>query len=157
MGNFNFIKSNEKRKVVQHLEEEYGITDFPVLLIETGKQKLRAFTGSLSKEEIMELNETVNVELIGMYTISRRDDDMRLNFDAIPIYKDQITKNILEINEDQYNHWIRGYDLDIKTKRGIVILKFGEDLVGFGKSNTEKIFNYIPKERKLKTPLPKKD
>ena len=35
------------------------------------------------------------------------------------------------------------------------ITSYENDLVGVGKSNGEKIFNYVPKERKLKTPLPR--
>ncbi len=76
-----------------------------------------------------------------------------MNFDALALFKDQITKNIIEINEEQLEKWIRGYDLEIQTERGIVILQHNNDLVGLGRSNEEKVFNYVPKERKVKTPL----
>ena len=87
--------------------------------------------------------------------ISKRDEQARINFDALPLLKNQIKKNIIEIDKEQLEKWIRGYDLEIKVQRGTIVLKFEEDLVGVGKSNGEKIFNYIPKERKIKTQLPK--
>ena len=74
---------------------------------------------------------------------------------CLTIGRKQITKNIIEINNQQLQLWLRGYDLEIAAPRGIIILKYKDDLVGIGKSNEEKIFNYVPKERKLKTPLPK--
>lgn len=177
-----FLKSSQKKKILAELEETYGITSLPYLLIETGKKKLRAFSGSLSKEELLEMKNLVNVETIGMYMISQKDADLRLNFDALPLFN--ITKNVIKINKDQLELWLRGHDLEFgaradehsesayqedshdkkqrvqlapqqKMIRGIVILKHQDDLVGVGKSNTEKIFNYLPKERKLKTPLPK--
>jgi NOL1/NOP2/fmu family ribosome biogenesis protein len=150
-----FIKSKEKKEIVEELEKEYGITELPYMLIETGREKLRGFSGSLTKEELIELSDLTRIELIGMYLISRRDDDFRINFDALPLFKEQITKNLIQIDKQQLELWLRGSTLDIKSKRGIVILKYGDDFVGVGKSNTETIFNYVPKERKLKTPLPK--
>src|SRR3989344_63457 len=138
----NFIKSSEKKKLLEELKVIYGISELPYLLIETGKQKLRGFSGHLSKEEIQLLNNTTNIELIGMYLISKKDQDARINFDALPLFKNQINKSTLEINNIQLNLWLHGQDLELKTPRGIVVLKYKEDLVGIGKSNEEKIFNY---------------
>lgn len=177
-----FLKSKEKRNLLKELEEKYGITELPYLLLETGKQKIRGFSGHLSKEEIVQLTRLTNVEIIGAYLVSQKDEDARVSFDAIQLFKKQITKSIIEINYHQLQLWLRGYDLEIgahadersesandKTPaekigvqlapknnliRGVVVLKYQDDLVGIGKSNTEKIFNYVPKERKLKIPLP---
>ncbi|MFH1290257.1 MAG: hypothetical protein ABIH92_02495 [Nanoarchaeota archaeon] len=150
-----FIKSNQKRKIIEELNEVYGITKLPYLLIEGGRKRTRAFSGHLSKEEISQLNNLTNMEIIGMYLISNKDEDFRLNFDAVSLLRNQITKRIVEINKDQLELWLRGHDLEIKADRGIVVLKYQDDLVGIGKSNETKIFNYVPKERKLKTALPK--
>ena len=153
----HFIKSSQKREILAELEEIYGITNLPYLLLETGKKKIRAFSGSLSKEEISQLDSVANIEIIGMYIISKKDISPRINFDALTLkeIKSQITKSIIEINDEQLQLWLRGYDLDIQSNQGIIVLKFKEDLVGIGKSNGQKIFNYLPKERKLKIPLHK--
>jgi NOL1/NOP2/fmu family ribosome biogenesis protein len=151
-----FLKSAEKRELMKEVEAVYGLSDIGnCLLIETGKKKVRAFSGSMSKDEIVKLAKLVKVELVGMYMFSRKDAEPRINFDALTLLRDKITKNIFELNDEQFQMWIRGMDLDVSTRSGTIVLKYGEDLVGVGKSNGEKIFNYIPKERKLKTPLPK--
>lgn len=147
--NIKFIKSNEKRRLASELSEKYGVTDIPYLLIESGKEKVRAFSGHLSKEEITELNNTVNLEVMGLYFL-RKEHDLRLSLDAPHLLKDQITKGIIEISEDQLRDWIRGHDLHIERPSGTYLIKFKEDFIGSGKSNGKKILNHIPKDRRLK-------
>jgi NOL1/NOP2/fmu family ribosome biogenesis protein len=148
-----FLKSKEKKAILTELEKNYGIKEIPYLLLEAGKQKIRGYSGHLSKEELQELAGITNIEIIGTYLISKKDDDARISFDAMHLFK--IEKNMTEITKEQLEKWLRGQDLPISNiPRGITILKYQDDLVGIGKSNTEKIFNYVPKERKLKIPLP---
>jgi NOL1/NOP2/fmu family ribosome biogenesis protein len=151
--NPKFIKSGEKKKIIKKLNEQFGIEKIPHLLIETGKEKLRGYSGILSKEQILEFCSLTKVEVIGIYLI-RKEYDFRLSFDAASILKNQITKNIIEIDEKQYEKWIRGYDLEIPAQKGTLIIKFNSDFLGCGKSNGEKIINHIPKERRIKTKLP---
>lgn len=151
--NIRFIKTPEKNGILAELEKIYGIKKLSYLLLETGKTKLRAFSGHLSKVEIMRLGMLTNVELIGMYLINKKDEDPRINFDAVSLLREQITKSVVKIDEQQFQQWIRGHDLQIKVASGIVVVKHDEDLVGIGKSNGEKIFNYVPKERKIKSKL----
>lgn len=155
MKQINFINSKEKKKILQELENLYGITQLPYQFSEAGKKKIRAFSGTMTKEEIQELTEITNVEVIGMYMFNQKDDDLRINFDALPLLKDQITKSIIEINDSQYEYWIRGHDIDHQSQSGTYVISYKGDLIGIGKSNGIKIFNYLPKERKLKTQMPK--
>ena len=149
--NIHFIKSSEKKELLNQLNEVFGISSIPYLLIESGKEKIRGFSGSLSKEEILDLAKIAKIEVIGLYLIRReREDDLRLSFDGTRLLKDQIKKRIVEVNEEQFNSWIRGNDLDISTEKGPVVIKYGLDFLGCGKSNGLKIFNYVPKDRRLK-------
>ena len=145
----HYIKSSEKKRITAQLNEQFGITKLPYLLIESGKEKYRAFTGHLSKEEINELNSILNIELIGLYLI-KKEHDFRLSFDASHLLKNQISKNILKINKEQFEQWIRGYDLQIKKPRATYIIEYDGEFVGSGKSNEEKILNHVPKDRRLK-------
>ena len=43
-----------------------------------------------------------------------------------------------------------GEDVEIESKKGLVVLKHNGDFIGCGKSNGEKVFNYVPKERRIK-------
>lgn len=149
----NFIKSSEKKEIVSVLKHFYGIDELPYLLIRTGKGKIRGYSGNLSKEEISLLGELVRLETVGAYLINERGEGFRISFDALSnsVLKKQICKNIVEINDEQFNLWIRGYDLEIKFVESFVVLKYKDDFVGIGKSNGKRIINYLPKERILKS------
>ena len=151
--NISFIKSPQKKEIVEKLNSIYGIKELPYLLIESGKEKIRAFSGSLSKEEITKITEIARVEIVGWYFMRQEgENDLRLSFDVPLILKSQISKSIVEINEEQFHSWIRGNDIDFKSEisKGNVILSYNGDLVGCGKSNGLKVFNYVPKDRRLR-------
>lgn len=145
----NFIRSSEKRKILEELEKQFGIKELPFLLIKSGNEKIRGFSGSLSKEEIEEIRSLINVEIIGQY-LMKEEHDYRLSFDSAILLKDKITKNVLEINAEQFKLWIRGHDLEIKVPQGTYIISHNGDIFGCGKSNGEKLFNYVPKDRRLR-------
>ena len=147
----NFVRSSKKKKILKQLNLQFGITKIPHLLIETAKNKFRGYTGTLSKEEISELNRTTNIESIGLYLIKEEGGELRLSIDATHLFKDQITKNIVEIDKSQFEKWIRGHALNIPTTEGgVKVIKYGNSFIGCGKSNKEIIFNYMPKERRIK-------
>lgn len=151
--NIHFIKSPEKKKIVEQLNEQFGIEELPYLLVESGKEKIRAFSGTMSKEEIEELSTIATIESIGLYLI-RVEHDMRLSFDGAQILNKQIKKNVVEITDIDYEEWIRGYDLPIQVPSGTYLIKYNDDFLGCAKSNGEKLINHVPKERRLKTKLP---
>lgn len=98
------------------LEEQFGITKLSYILIETGKQKIRGFSGTMTKEEINELSTIANVEIIGLYLI-KKERNLRLSLDATQIFQNQISKNIVEINDKQLREWLRGMNIDIKKRK----------------------------------------
>ncbi len=147
--NLKFIRSSEKKKILAELNERFGIEKIPYLLIYSGREKIRAFSGSLAKEEILQIANLTNVESIGLYVL-KKEEMMRMSLDATHLFKDQIKNNIVEIDESQLHDWMRGKDLDIQKERGGVVIKYKEDFFGFGKSTGSKIFNYVPKDRRLK-------
>lgn len=146
-----FVKASEKKKNLVELEEHYGLTHLPFLLIHAGKEKVRGFSGNLTKEEILKISNAVNVETIGMYLYTFKDQAPRINLDAMPLLKEQLTKRIYDITKEQADVWFRGNDLPIQTEQGFLILRHDDDLVGMGKSTGEKILNYLPKERTIKS------
>jgi len=144
-----FIRSSEKKRIEQTLESQFGIKKLNYLLFGVGKDKIRGYTGSLSKEEIMKLSSMSNIELIGLYLI-KEEHGLRISFDSLPLFNKQITKNIIEINEEEAKHWLRGNDLKKEIPPGLYAMKMGNLLVGCGRSNGEKILNFVPKDRRLR-------
>ena len=150
--NARFLSSSDKKHIFSVFADRFGITTFPsYLLIETGKQKIRAFSGSLNREDLVALGSTVRVEIVGAY-FARRDEHggIRLSFDA-PHLIGKATEHVLELTEAQKERWLRGDTLEIETEPGMYIVRFGKDELGCGHSNGQVLFNYVPRERQIKS------
>ncbi|MFA5174213.1 MAG: hypothetical protein WC438_03455 [Candidatus Pacearchaeota archaeon] len=144
------LSSSDKKNILKQLNEQYGITEIPYLLLQFGQEKIRIYSGNLSKEELGLLDNNLRIENIGAYLLTQQQDGLRLSFDAVQLFRNQITKNILEINNQQTLEWLKGFDLDIKTDKNFKVIKNNNEFLGIGKSTGEKITNFIPKERRIK-------
>ncbi len=145
----SFLTSAEKKRISETIKEEYGLSDLPYLLVQSGKERIMAFSGHMSRDEIVELSKIANVEIIGMYLL-KESNGFKLSFDATQVLSQEIKKNIIDLAEEQAKAWMSGGDIEIKVQKGFVVLRHNGDLLGCGKSNGEKIFNYVPKERRIK-------
>ena len=47
--------------------------ELPYLLLETGKEKIRAFSGNLTREDIFNLGKIANMEIIGLYFVKKEN------------------------------------------------------------------------------------
>jgi NOL1/NOP2/fmu family ribosome biogenesis protein len=152
--NLKFIPKGEKKKTLKKLKQQFGIQNLNYLLLKSGKSKIRAFSGNLSKEEISILARNINIEIIGLYIAKQenQDKEIRLSHDAVSLLQNKIQKNIIKINNSQVRKWLKGQDIEFKKniQEGIVILKNNNDIIGCGKSNGKTIFNFVPKERRIK-------
>ncbi len=147
------LSSAEKKKILKILNQQFGINKLPYLLIKFGKEKIRVYSGMFSREELNVLDKNLRIESLGLYLGKFQQQEFRLSLDAIHVLKNQITKNILEINEKQAEFWFKGQDIKLEneTPRDFFILKHKEDFIGCGKSIGFIIKNYMPKERRAKS------
>ncbi len=143
------LTSSDKKKILQKLSQ-FGITDIPGLVIQFGKEKLRLYTGILSKEELYHLDNEARIETIGLYFAKYEQDEIRLTLDGVQFFRNQINKNIIQIDDKLADDWLKSNDLQIKTQKGWFILKNKDEFLGCGKSTGEKISNFVPKERRIK-------
>ena len=61
------LTSSDKKKIIEQLNKQFGITELPYLIIQFGKEKLRLYTGNLSKEELYHMDNELRIENIGLY------------------------------------------------------------------------------------------
>ncbi len=161
LPSIKMVYQKEKKEILEKLSY-FGITKLPFLLTESGKEKIRGYSGMLSAEKILELDKKVGIELIGLYLFHNYPDNIRMSFDAISALKSQITKNILEITDEQAQEFLKGHDIALSKqehesrkqqgeKAGFKIIKNQDDLLGTGKLTEEgRIVNYMPKERRIR-------
>jgi len=159
-----FFDKREKEKLLNQLNEQFGINEIPWKIARLGKERIIVFSGDISEKEILELDRVARIEGIGLYfaKVDEKTQDLRLSIEGVQLVKEQITKNIFELDEKQAEQWMMGQEIllaDIKTfpeggregiKKGFFIMKFKNDFLGTGKISAEKISNFIPKSRRLK-------
>ena len=151
MNYLKILSDEEKKKIERQLDAQFGIKQIHGLIIQRGEERLFLYQGSLSKEDIKKLDYSVPIERIGIYFAKIIHDDLKLSIEGTQILKDQITKNIFVLNEEEAEEWMTGTDLQIKTgKRGFIVMKYENDFLGCGKASDEKIGNYIPKSLRLR-------
>ena len=102
------LKSTQKKKIINQLNEQYGISKLPYLLLQFGKDKIRLYSGNLSVEELNILDVNLRIENIGLYFAKQQVDGIRLTLDGVQLLKEQINKNILKINNKQASDWLKG-------------------------------------------------
>ena len=151
----------KKKKFVEGLSE-LGIEKIPQMLVQSGKERIRAFSGDLNREQIMDIWHLLPIEGIGLYVgkdmVNRNGvREVRLALDGMHVWKDQLTKRVLELTPEQENEWFLGRDIELSSEQGeigegFVNVKAGEDFVGIGKINADgnMLFGFLPKERRRK-------
>ena len=144
------LSSSQKKKILEQLEDQFGINSLPYLFLQFGKDKIRIYSGNLSKDNLNSLDKNTRIENMGLYFARIQPDGIRLTIDGIQLVKDQITKNIMEINDNQAEDWFKGNDLDIKAESAFKILKNNDEFIGCGKSTGDRITNFVPKERRIR-------
>jgi len=145
------FNEKEKKEIEKKLKDQFGIKKINGTFVQIGQERIFLFLGSLNEKEIKELETTIPIERVGVYFAKIKDNEIRLSIEGTHLLKDQINKNIFEINNEQRDQWMHGSELNITTgKKEFVIMKNNNDLLGTGKASAEKITNFIPKSRRLK-------
>lgn len=148
---FRFIKSSEKKEILSKLDEELGIKRLNYLLIESSNEKIRGFSGTLSREEIIKLSELTNIEGIGAYLIKIEENRLwRLSHDATQLLKNDIKKNIISVNDEEAEKWLKGENIRVENMEGIVVVQNRGINIGCGIAKSNIILNHVPKERRLR-------
>jgi len=152
----------KKKKFISGLDN-LGMKKIPELLVRSGKERIRAYSGDLSTEQIMEIWRLLPIEGVGLYVgkdmINRNGiHEIRLSLDGMHTWKKQLTERILILNEKQELDWFLGKDVDLiveqKMENGFASVKSadGKDFVGMGKigDDGKTLFSFLPKERRRK-------
>ena len=113
----DILSKAKKKKFVEGVES-LGLKKVPQLLIRTGKERIRAYSGNLSKEEIWDLWRVLPVEGIGLYvgkdSFNRNGvQETRLSIDGLHIWNEQITGNVVELDEGLEEIWFKGEKLEL--------------------------------------------
>ena len=147
-----FFNERERERILKILKQQFGINEIPWTLARLGKERIIIFSGELSDREILNIDEVAHIEGVGLYFAKEQMDGIRLSIEGSQLLKEQITKNVFILDSKQAEQWMMGQELNIKTdKKGFYIIKFKDDFLGTGKVSENRITNFVPKARRLKS------
>ena len=153
------IMNNAKKKRFIAELSGFGLKKIPEMLVRSGKERIRAFSGDLSKEEVMEIWRLFPIEGVGLYVgkdmVNRNGvHEVRLSIDGIHLWRSQLRNRIIELSADEEVEWFLGRDVEIDSdiEEGFVLVRGGSDFVGMGKLGSEGkiLYSFLPKERRRK-------
>jgi len=157
MNYIKILSEKEKQKIENQLNEQFGISEIPGIIVKRGAERLFLFSGDYSENEIINLERTVPIERVGVYLAKiildkhTRIEKIRLSIEGTQILGNQVKKNLFEIPDNLVEQWMKGEELLIKTgKRDFLVMKYKDNFMGCGKASEEKIGNFIPKSRRLR-------
>lgn len=157
----DILSRGKKKKIVENLGYT-GIGKIDEMLIRSGKEKIRAFSGDLTREEIMDIWHLLPIEGIGLYVVKdimnrNGKHEVRLTLDGMHVWKEQLKGRVLDLSEEQEVDWFLGRDIELSYEQsrigeGFVLVRSGEDFVGVGKvgGDGKLLFGFLPKERRRK-------
>jgi NOL1/NOP2/fmu family ribosome biogenesis protein len=124
MNKLQILNKNEKEQIIYLLNKQFGINSL----------------------------ERAGLYFAKFFIDRQGNKQIRLSIEGTQILSKQFKKNIFELNKQQATKWMQGQELNIKTgKKGFLIMKYKDNYLGTGKASQEKIGNFIPKSRRLKS------
>jgi len=143
------LKSKEVKAVLKRINEQYNINiELDYYFFMNNRNRLY-----IINKDYNNINENeLNIRNHGLYFGEYKNNEMRLSIEAAQLIynKYQPTKNVLELQDAE--PWLKGNDIEInKEDTGFLIIKYKDDILGSGKIKNNKLLNFTPKIRRLKT------
>jgi NOL1/NOP2/fmu family ribosome biogenesis protein len=149
-ANIKPLNRKEAGKILDEIGSEYGC-DASYMI-----ERYYFFISEKNKVYIVntQLNEIkldeVRVNSIGLYFCELNKDKIRFSIEGSQILGKIATKNVFETDSATARLWLKGNDIDCSQEfNGFVIVKCENDFMGCGKFANRKLYNYIPKIRRI--------
>ena len=143
---FEFLKSKEIKELKNKIDKQFGVVpELDYIFLKNTQDRIFAVSKKLKEFDIGNLR----VNRVGLYFGKVEDGLLRLTIEGVQLIKPN--DNVLEINEEQLKDWVKGQNLVMNSDlRGVAIIKFENDYLGCAKIGKGIVYNFIPKERRLK-------
>lgn len=146
MQNLKILNKKQIKKILEIIKKQYGCKvnlDYAFLQ----NEKNRVY---IANKEFADIDLTkLRINSVGLYFGELRSGELRLTIEGSQIIGPYAKENVVELDEKESKEWMKGYDLVKETNtKGFVIIKHKEDYLGCGKVKENKIFNYVPKNRR---------
>jgi len=92
------------------------------------------------------------VNTAGLYFVKIVSGEIKLTIEGSQIVGPKSKKNVVELNDEEVQQWIRGFDIPREGfTKGFLIIRNKNDYLGCTKHSGDKLHNLVPKERRIKS------
>ena len=146
MQKLKILNSKEKKNLSKKISEQFNCKfKFNYEVFMNPKNKIFILNKDVSKINL----EKLRVNSLGLYFGVKYDNEIRLSIEGSEIIGKIAKKNVLDLSNEDAKKWLAGQDFEVKSElNGFVIIKNNNDFLGCGKIINEKLYNYVPKERR---------
>ncbi|MBU2640177.1 MAG: hypothetical protein KKG75_05755 [Nanoarchaeota archaeon] len=147
METLKVLNRKKIKEILNTLKERYGFNgklDYVFFINSKGKIFL------LSKKFKDLDNSKLNINSLGLYFGTVNGKEIRLSVEGSQLIGDKSSKNIINLNDKELREWLTGEDLSFKNKEnGFVLVKNEKDFCGCGKIVSNRLLNFVPKEKRV--------
>ena len=163
MQNLKILNSKEKKNILKVLNEQFDyketlsrksagapkgklLSEPDYVFLRNAKDRIYIIHRDMEKMDL----EKLRIDSIGIYFATIMPEGIRLSIEGSQIVGKTAKKNILELNEEQFENWLKGIDFELETDmKDFVLIKYKDDFLGCGKIKEGRLLNYVPKARRL--------
>ena len=148
MNQLKILNNKEIKGILKLLKYQFGFKEkFNYVFLMSSKNKIYLVNKNIGEIDL----EKIRIDAIGLYFGELNHGELRLSIEGSQMIGKKANKNIVELDKKESELWSMGNDIDKGLDvSGFVILKHKKDFIGCGKYKEGKIFNYVPKERRLR-------
>ncbi|MBW2985314.1 hypothetical protein KY313_01530 [Candidatus Woesearchaeota archaeon] len=148
MNQLKILNNREIKGILNLLNNQFGFKEkFDYVFLMSSKNKIYLVNKDIGNIDL----ERLRIDAIGLYFGELNHGELRLSIEGSQMIGKKSNKNIIELDKKESELWSMGNDIDKKMDvSGFVILKHKKDFIGCGRYKEGKIFNYVPKERRLR-------
>ncbi len=147
MENLKALNSKGKKEVQKLLDTQFGCSlpgKYEIFM--NSRNRLYLICKDFSKIDARSLR----INSLGIYFGEIYENALRLSIEGSQLIGKDAVKSVLELDDAQASGWLAGEDIEINTGlKGFVIIKNKRDFLGCGKISSNKLFNYVTKERRI--------
>ena len=138
------MNSKEVKYMQKFMKDQFG-THLNGVFYRGSKDRVYLGTNETIKVNLR----SFNAEGVGVYIGRLTDQGFRPSIEGAQLLRPK--KNVFELTEAQLKDWLMGYTIELDTDyNGYCALSYKGEVVGPGKIANNKVWNYVPKERRIK-------
>ncbi len=148
LNKWKVLNSKEVRAIAETVKQQWGYS----LTLGCGFLEGRDGDIFLISRDVEKLDlERLRIDSLGLYFGQLRNGELRLSIEGSQIVGKAATKNVVDLNDEEFKLWFGGSDLekDYGGCSGYVLVKHNDDFIGCGKCKDGRILNFVPKARRV--------